>query len=288
MKHLTKILLILLLFGCSSEIRYLDIISSKPGDYKLYIIPYSSFGFDSSVPDSLPLIDRPILIDNQETLKQMSADWILNKTSFPPQLKTKYLIFLQNNKDTVLFPWLDETYNYLLYSNKNPLTFKDSLIFKYSSSFIYLEGYDLKLSDVNNARILRNEIINKGGLITPNNSGSTHWIENDGEYQLKRLRGKIKPTIPYYKMRKILDSELLSDDYEISGSHINLYSDSITVTIAADSNFIDYIPENYKVVGEYVKYDSAGFSCIGLTRKEIEMISNKHNIEIEKIEDLKY
>lgn len=288
MKYLTKILLILLFVGCSSEIRYLDIISTKNGDYKLYIIPYSRFGMDSPLAINNAPIDRPILIDNQETLKQMSADWVLNKTSFPPQLKTRYLIFLQDNQDTILFTWLDETYKYLLYSNKNPLAFNDSLIFKYSFSFKYLDGYDLILYDVSKARLLRNEIISRGGLITQHNSYNSYWIDHDGEYKLQRLRGNIKPTIPYEKMEKITDKELLSDNYSISGASISLDSDSIMIKISADSNFIDFIPKDYSVLGDFVKYDSAQFSCIGLTREEIEMISDKYDIQIEKIEVLKY
>ncbi len=61
-------------------------------------------------------------------------------------------------------------------TSKTPLAFDDFLIFKYSSSFKYLEGYDLELYDISKARLLRNEIINKGRVITQHTSYNSHRI----------------------------------------------------------------------------------------------------------------
>ena len=59
----------------------------------------------------------------------------------------------------------------------------------------------------------------------------------------------------------------------------------MTVFIAADSEYVQYLPAAYQVVGEFKKFGPIELSCIGLERRQLEKIAVKNNTSLTILKD---
>lgn len=284
LKLSSYLLISLVIVGCSREHRILEVIDSQKDTYKLYILPLNKSAVDSSFYEDHFSITRPILIDDQKILKLMKKDWVLTESTVPAEKSIRYKLILYDDNKPVLFTWLDEKYKILIWEDEL-LTFDDSLLFKYKDSFTYLPEFDLSIKDVESARVFRSSIVDAGGLILNNPKNQSYWEKYDGKYELRRSKNDLKPSRQIGKLREKIKDDFSKNEFYLIGFEFDFESDSMTVEISSDSTFIEFIPESYKAVGSFIKFDSIKFSCVGLEKSEIEKIAEQNKIgkEIEWI-----
>lgn len=270
------LLLVLQFFSCSREYRILEIIHPDKNDYRMYIVPVKNTSADSIAKEGKPLIEQPLLIDNSNTLKMMKHDWVLNESTVPKAKAIGYKIILYHHKNPIMTTWLDENFSILIWQDRL-LRFDKSLIFNYQDAFKYLPDYSVQVDDVTSARRLHTALDSAGTLII-SNGRPDYWQKFDGNYRIRRPKNNLKPIPQIGQLREKIKNDFPEQDFYLIGYEFDEDTDSMTVSIASDSVFIDRLPQSYHVTGSFTPFHNIGFRCIGLEKSVIEQIAATNKI----------
>ncbi|MBD3288186.1 hypothetical protein GF337_05225 [candidate division KSB1 bacterium] len=284
-KILFGFLAFFLMLHCSrDQHQILKIIDPHHNNYRLYIIPMDQKDAASNVAAGNSIITKPILIDEPATLGAMRREWVLNERTVPKEKNIRYHLFIMEDTKKVFSAWLDETFNVMVW-DKYLLTFHDSLLFKYKDSFTYLPKCEVVVKDIHDARTLRKEIIAAGGIVTNEPRNNRYWKKFDGKYVLRRDRGDLKPSRRIGKLREKIKTDFPYENFMLLDFEFDTDSDSMTVWIAADSSYIQSIPDEYRVSGYFDRLRDIRFTSIGPDSSRIREIARQNNMEQIEVSD---
>lgn len=270
---------VFLLLGCTNRYKVLEPIDPAGNNYKLYILPINNITVDSTESEGQVIIDRPILIDDQDAIKLMRKEWVLPPSEVPKEKNVRYKLVIYDGDEAAITAWIDETFKILIWEDEL-LSFHDSLLFNYKDEFKYLPEFVIGVVDVEDARIFKSLVLSAGGLIIDKTNIQNHWQNFDGMIELRRPRGDLRPGRKVGKLREKIKDDFPNKDFFLLSYEFDPDSVSMCVSIAADSVFIDFIPEFYTVEREFVKYDSIKFSCIGLEEDELISIAEDNDLNL--------
>ncbi|MCF8296832.1 MAG: hypothetical protein K9H48_15735 [Melioribacteraceae bacterium] len=265
----------LIIFSCSqNRIKVFNKVQVNRNNYSLYFI---NIGNDTS-KQLQQKYDYPFYIDDQNVIKEMSDEWVLNVRNIPVEKKIIYKILLFDKDKLIQEVWLDSKYKTAIWGDEL-LFFSDTLLDKYKSYFKTLFTKSVIFENVNEARAFyqKLEYTNMPYYLTT--SGYKYWLKYDGKYTLKRFSDELKPERNVGKIRRKITADFTNQEFELIDYNFNTTNDTIFIQISADSSYIDFIPPRYFIVENYKQYDSILTKIYYHKADSINKLINIKNIE---------
>ena len=173
-------LLSLSLIICSCSQNRVKVLNKVQGDRNNYLLYFIKIGNDTSIQVQTDY-NHPFYIDDQNVIKKMSDEWVLNVRDIPAGKNIIYKILLFYKDKIIQEVWLDSKYKTAICENEL-LFFSDSLLDKHKNNFKYLHT---KIITFENAKEAREFYQNLKDMNIPyylTSDGYKYWLKYNGKY----------------------------------------------------------------------------------------------------------
>lgn len=282
MKTKTSIILIILssfyIISCKYKIQPLkDIDINRKSKLYFYNIPPTK-NQEKQYKNEFKQKHKNFFIDDQSVLNQIKDEWKLVKSKNHIPLKSFYRVnLLEGNK--ILWGAIINLNGNEIFTSTYHLKFEIETLEKYSDSFKHLEAYTVICNNILNARLLYEELNNKGYFVGI-------YINEDEKNPLYLYDGSTSLMLSYKKSVhfKELEKQIKKDFEKIENTKISRFQastekDSVEIELYSKTDISNLIPEKYTIVKNFTLLKDLNFSVFGISVKELEQIITKLNLK---------